>query len=1015
MKNLCTIFGQALRGTLFVLVGVGSVLAQTGASVTGKVTDETGKALPGVNVRVKATTVGATTTAEGTYQLTLPAGATTLVFSFIGYQTQEVVVGNRATVDVALAPEAGLLGEVVVVGYGTQQRKDLTGAIASANLVAFKEAPNVSLLQSLKGSLPGLTISQTTRPGQEAGINIRGTSTLNGSTAPLIIVDGIIFSGRLSDINPADVASVDVLKDPSSKAIYGSQAANGVVLVTTKTGRTSQKPVITYSGNYALSSPTVSANLLSREDFLEKARDIEYRNAFTQASGYTERNPAWTFANSDFLPPNIAGAAADNNFDWFKALTQQASINNHTVGIQGGSDKTSYFLSAGYTNEKGFILNDNYKRYTVRLNLDTDVTKWLTVGANTSGAFTDFSGDGPNMNTLAITSPLILPTDAAGNYITSPLGDVNVNPLLATTNDNYEVQNRFVGNFFGVVKIPALPGFSYRVNFGNNLKFFKTYASSIYGGGFTGEAFKNDATQYEQTLDNILNYTRNFGKHSINATAVYGYNTARFNRTATRGTGFSDLNLSYNNLGLATLQFADSEAWEEALLYQVGSVAYNYGSKYLLKATVRRDGFSGFAQNNKTGIFPSVGFGWVLSEEGFFKVPAVNFLKIRGSYGENGNKVDRYSSLARVTAEDASKYVFGDGGGTSIGRSVSTLANTDLRWERTRGINIGADFALFNNRLDGNVEYYNSNTYDLLWSKVLPQTSGFGSVLTNIGQLNNSGVEFMLHATPVRTDKLTWDVTLNFTHNRNKIVRLLGEDLNGDGVEDDLIASGLFIGRSIGTLYNYQVDGLWGLNDTRLAGFEPGSYRVVDQNGDGKIAPENDRVILGRKEPAYLFGIQNTVSYGPFTLRAFVNSIQGGRDGYLSENYPAAYNTTKGNATNSNQFDFYRIWSPRNPDAQFPNPWVVSPAPGARAYYQRNFVRLQDISLSYNVDKRLLNRIGAQNMKLFVSGKNLLTLTDWIGWDPESNRPNTDVAQGVQATNVFPVLKSYSVGLEVSF
>jgi TonB-linked SusC/RagA family outer membrane protein len=1008
MKKFCTCVNQLFWSLVVVGFALGSALAQSGTTLSGRVLDEAGQPMPGISVTLKGTNRGVITDAQGQYRLTGIGADAVLLFSSVGYLAQEITVGNRTTVDVTLAPDTKSLNEIVVVGYGTQQRKDLTGSIASANLVAFKEAPNVSILQSLKGSLPGLTIGQTNQAGQEASINIRGTSTLNGNTAPLIIVDGIIFSGRLSDLNPADIASVDVLKDPSSKAIYGSQAANGVVLVTTKTGRASTKPTITYSGNYAVSTPTVNASLLRRDAFLEKARDIEYRNAFTQASGYTEPNPAWTFANSDFLPPNQAGATTANDYDWFGTLTQRASINNHTIGIQGGSDKTSYFLSAGYTNEKGFILNDNYKRYTVRLNLDTDVTKWLTLGANVSGAFTDFSGDGPNMGTLATTSPLILPTDAAGNYVTNPLGDLNPNPFLLTTNDNYEVQNRFVGNFFSVVKIPGLPGFSYRINFGNNLKYFKTYSSSIYGAGFTGEAFKNDATQYEQTLDNILNYTRSFGKHRLDATAVYGYNTAQFNRTVARGTGFTDLTLSYNNLALAEIQRVDSEAWEEALLYQVGSVAYNYGSKYLLKATVRRDGFSGFSQNNKTGIFPSLGVGWVVSEEPFFQVPGVSFLKIRGSYGENGNKVARYSSLARVVAEDASKYVFGDGGQTSLGRSVSTLANTDLRWERTRGINIGADFALFNNRLDGNVEYYNSNTFDLLWSQVLPQTSGFANVLTNIGQLNNTGVEFLLHGTPVRTPRLTWDLTVNFSRNQNRIVRLLGEDLNQDGVEDDLIASGLFIGRSIGTIYNYQVDGIWGLNDTRLAGFDPGSYRAIDQDGDGKITPEKDRVVLGREEPAYSFGIQNTVTYGPFTLRAFVNSIQGGREGYLQANFPAGYNNTKGNATNANHFDFYRVWSPRNADAKYPNPWVGTPAPSARAFYQRNFVRLQDISLSYNVGKNPLKRIGAQNLKVFVSGKNLLTLTDWDGWDPETG-------QGVGSGNAFPVMKSYSLGLEVSF
>ncbi|WP_273211864.1 SusC/RagA family TonB-linked outer membrane protein [Runella zeae] len=988
-----------------LMLWVGTAVGQ---SIKGKIVDENGQELPGVNVVEKGTTNGSSTDANGVFSVKTTGTNPVLVISFVGYTSQEIPVNGQTSLSITMKTDNRLLNEVVVVGYGTQKKKDLTGAIASANLEAFREAPNVSILQSLKGALPGLTISQTNRPGQEASINIRGTSTLNGNTAPLIIVDGIIFSGRLSDINPADVASVDVLKDPSSKAVYGSQAANGVVLVTTKTGRTAQKTTISYSGSYAVSSPTVKARLLNREEFLQKARDIEYRNAYTAASGYTDPNPAWTFANSDFLPPNIAGSTTDNNFDWFGALTQSSLLNNHSIGVSGGSNTTTYFLSAGYTGEKGYIKNDDYKRYTIRLNLDTEVTKWLTLGVNTSGSFTDFSGDSPSMNNIITTSPLVKPTNDNGEYVINPMGDVNVNPFLASLSDNYEAQSRLVGNFYSIFRIPSLPGFSYRINFGHNLKYFKTYSSNPYNAGRTGEAFKNDATQYEQTLDNIFNYTKTFGKHNINATAVYGYNTANYNRTSATGTGFSDLNLSYNNLALAEIQKIDSEAWDEALLYQMGSVAYNYGSKYLLKATVRRDGFSGFAENNKTGIFPSLGFGWVISEESFFKVPFVDFLKIRGSYGENGNKVARYSSLARVVAEDASKYVFGDGSGTFIGRSVSTLANKDLRWERTRGINIGADFTVFNSRIDGNVEYYNSTTNDLLWSKILPQTSGFASVLTNIGELNNSGFEFMLHGVPLKTKDLTWDITVNFTQNKNKVVRLLGEDLNNDGKEDDLVASGLFIGRPIGTIYNYQTQGVYGLNDEKLVGFEAGSYKVKDQNNDAKITAADDRVILGQTEPAYLFGIQNTLSYKQFTLRIFINSIQGGKNGYLAANHLTGYNNTKGNATNSNMFNFADYWSPRNPDAKYANPWVGTPVTAARAYFQRNFVRLQDVSLSYTVGSNWLKKLNAQSVKLFVSAKNPLTLTKWEGWDPETG-------QGVSSQQPFPVMQSYSVGLDFSF
>jgi len=990
-------------------------------SITGNITDEAGQPLTGVTIVEKGTSNGTVSEVDGSFKISLGTSNAILIFSYLGYAAQERIVGLESIINVSLKPDELLLNEVVVVGFGTQKRKDLTGSIASANLAAFRESPNVSILQSLKGALPGLTIGQTNRAGEEAGINIRGTSTLNGNTSPLIIVDGIIFSGRLSDINPTDVSNVDVLKDPSSKAVYGSQAANGVILITTKTGRVAAKPTITYSGSYAVSSPTVNSKLLRRDAFLDKIKDINYLTAFTKESGYTVPNPNWTFANSELFPVSIAGVNSTNDYDWYGDLTQNSIIMNHALSISGGSEKTKYFMSGGHTKEQGFIKNDDYGRYTMRINLDTKLTDWLTVGANTSGSITDFFKDSPDMNSIVSTNPLVFPRDENGNYRINPIGDFNVNPFLSAENDRSEIQTRLVGNFYSIFRIPALPGFTYRVNFGNNLKFFKNYASSIYGAGQTGSASKNDATQYEQTLDNIFDYSKTVGKHNFNATALYGYNIAQFNRTSASGTGFADLNLSYNSLEQAEIQKISSDAWEESLLYQMGSLAYNYNSKYLLKATVRRDGFSGFSKNNKTGIFPSIGLGWVLSEESFFKVPGVDYLKIRGSYGENGNKVDRYSSLARVSSDEASKYVFGDGGTTALGRSVSSLANSNLKWERTRGINIGTDFAIFKNRIDGNFEYYNSNTFDLLWRQALPETSGFQDVFTNLGQINNSGIEFMLHAIPIQSKDFSWDVTFNFTRNRNKVVSILGEDKNNDGVEDDLIASGLFIGKPIGTIFDFEVDGIYQLNDEKLAGFQAGTYRFTDINGDGKITVADDRKILGNTEPSFLFGIQNSLTYKQFTFRAFVNSVQGGKNSYMGENYPYGNNGTPGNASNTNYFDFTNYWSPRNPSGNVPQVWVPTPAFG-REFFQRNFVRLQDVSLAYSLNDKATKKIGAYAAKAFVSGKNLLTFTNWVGWDPETDttiRPigasrDITIPLGITSLNAFPVMKSVSFGLEIT-
>lgn len=444
MKNFSTLKSKTCLLLIMLICCSALTMAQ---SITGNITDEAGQALTGVTIVEKGTSNGTVSEVDGSFKISLGTSNAILIFSYLGYAAQERIVGLESIINVSLKPDELLLNEVVVVGYGTQKRKDLTGSIASANLAAFRESPNVSILQSLKGALPGLTIGQTNRAGEEAGINIRGTSTLNGNTSPLIIVDGIIFSGRLSDINPTDVSNVDVLKDPSSKAVYGSQAANGVILITTKTGRVAAKPTITYSGSYAVSSPTVNSKLLRRDAFLDKIKDINYLTAFTKESGYTVPNPNWTFANSELFPVSIAGVNSTNDYDWYGDLTQNSIIMNHALSISGGSEKTKYFMSGGHTKEQGFIKNDDYGRYTMRINLDTKLTDWLTVGANTSGSITDFFKDSPDMNSIVSTNPLVFPRDENGNYRINPIGDFNVNPFLSAENDRSEIQTRLVGNF----------------------------------------------------------------------------------------------------------------------------------------------------------------------------------------------------------------------------------------------------------------------------------------------------------------------------------------------------------------------------------------------------------------------------------------------------------------------------------------------------------------------------------------------------------------------------------------
>ncbi len=997
------------------------IMSAQSQQVSGTITTTDDEALPGVNIIEKGTTNGVVTDFDGNYTITIADADAVLIFSSIGFVNQEITVSGRTTINLVMEEDIQSLGEVVLVGYGTQRKQDLTGAISSADLEQFQEAPNTSVLQALQGSLPGITIGQTSTAGAEPDIQIRGQSTLNGNQSPLIVLDGIIYRGRLTDLNPKDIESVDVLKDPSSKAIYGAQAANGIIIVSTKKGRTAQKPVFNYSTFYAVQSPTNNRRTMNREQYLRAARDLDWENSFL-APDFIQENPDWTLENDTFfLPPQLEGLANGTDFDWFGEVTNPGYTMDHQLSVRGSSEKTSYYISGGLTKQVGWMLNDNFDRQTVRVNIDTKLTDWLTIGANTFGSFSDFSGVSPDIVSLALMSPLVTPRDAEGEFVINPMADLRVNPFLQSQQDDRDNLNNISAIFYASIDVPQIPGLNFRINYSNNYRWNFRGNSDIYGAGLTGTAFKQTNSTHDVLVDNILTYDKRFGKnrdHKLKVTLVAGFNTIDFEETRAQGTNFSNLALSYNSLEQAVIQENFSGAWEERFTAQTGRINYDYQGKYLINASLRRDAFSGFSENNKSALFPSVGLGWVMSNEGFLSTSkAINLLKLRGSYGSNGNLTDRYSSLARITAPTGSRYVFGDGGSTINGQTVASLANDDLRWERTDGINIGVDFGLFQNRISGTIDYYQSTTNDLLWDFILPELSGFNSIRANIGEIENTGLEFVLNFSPVRSTDFNWDFGINFATNQNQIKSLLGEDRDGDGREDDLIANGLFIGESIGTVFDYEVDGLYQIGDTDIPdGWQPGFQRLVDLDGEEGISPEGDRRILGREEPAYQFGITNSLTYKNFSFKFFINSIQGGRDGYLGRNDPWTRGfQTPGNAQNNNKFADVDFWTPSNPNARYRRPDLVGPVT-ARRFFDRSFIRLQDISLAYNLPDKVLERIGFQSLKLFLSGKNLITLTDWEGWDPETGQGlDFSATRNNQTIEFLPVMQSITFGLDLSF
>ncbi len=984
----------------------------SGRQISGTVTDTEGQPVIGANVVEKGTTNGIMTDSDGKFSLSVSENAI-LSISYIGYIMQSVPVKNQTFFSITLVEDTQILDEVVVVGYGTARKSDLAGSVVRADLATLQESPNINLASALQGTIPGLNVGAVTKAGEGPGISIRGRTSISGGNSPLIVLDGIIFRGNLGDVNMSDVESVDVLKDASAAAIYGSEASNGVILITSKTGKVTGKPTIEYSGSFSYQQPTNKDMFPEgRDGFLRKMADTFLEESRT-GNDLLQANPNWDVAKHFQGESVLTGYNNGTDTDWWDLLTENMPyIQNHNLSVRSKNELSSYYFSMGYTDQQNLIINDTYKRYSIRVNLDTDITKWLKVGLQSFFTVSDYSGVAPALADVIGLPPLAAVSDENGEYIKLPYL-TTVNPMLQIQQDDVDKRYNLFANFYADIDIPFVEGLNYRLNFSQNLIEGKEFNYNAQGSNFTGAASKMNSSQYNWTADNILSYKRIFEKHAINATFVYGVEKRRYEDTKAGASNFQNGILGYNMLeaGQADLQTAISDAWEESSLYTMLRAIYTFDSRYIFTGTIRRDGFSGFGENHKFGVFPSAAFAWRINEEDFFKeqIDWVENLKWRLSYGANGNRtVGRYQTLAKLGSGVG--YLFGDGASAEQMQWINSLANADLKWETTKTFNTGIDFSMFNGRIWGDVDFYISKTNNLLFNINIPQINGLDQVPSNIGELSNKGLEFSVTGVPVRTKDFSWDITFNFSRNRNKVVSILGIDADNDGREDNLIANKIFIDHPYGVCYDYNLIGMWQIADKQAGlipnGFEYGTYKVEDINGDGKYTADQDRKILGYTDPAYRFSIQNTFSYKNWEFKFFINSIQGGKKYYYGQPGSTLKNPANIYQTNLFHFDY---WTPENPNARYRQLGYYTEALGNQfsPYIQRNFVRLQDVSLSYNVPSAWLKKIQVNRLKLYISGKNLLTFTDWDGWDPETGA-GLDTSQ-------YPVMRSYSVGLNLEF
>ncbi|TDB62727.1 SusC/RagA family TonB-linked outer membrane protein [Arundinibacter roseus] len=996
---------RIVLGMVVLLFAFAQAIAQP---ISGRVTDPKGEALPGVSVVIKGTSIGTLTDTDGTYRIDVETGNELLIFSFIGYKSQEILLANRTRLDLILQEDVASLDEVVVIGYGELKKTDLTGSVVRANIKSFKDQGNTNILQSLQGTVPGLNIGTTTTAGENPSFAIRGqTGLASANSAPLLVVDGIIYRGSLQDINSDDIMSVDVLKDASSTAIYGSQAANGVIIITTETGSRSSKPVIQFSSRYSLRADANPLEYYGGDGYLQVIRDHSWQQSGVGPT-FTIPNPA--FDPTDFLTPQeYAGFERGSNVQWRDLIMQQGFMQNQNLSISGRNEKIGYFISGSYLDQKEVFKGDTYRRYTGRINLDTEVSKWLSIGTNTFATFSDHAGIEFSTVGGSTFSPFSAPFDEQGNLVRNPNGQISTNPLLLENDIDVDQRLHINSLIYARLQIPGVEGLSYRLNYGNSYRTLRQNRFSFTANNNNGQAYKDFTLFHDWTLDHILSYERTFQqKHRLNLTLLYGHEQRYGEGTRALGNNYAIQTLGIHSLQNAAQEFISSSAFDENSLYSMGRINYALHNRYILTATIRRDGFSGFGKNNKTAIFPSMAFGWTISEEPFMREIAstLSYLKVRGSYGVSGNRgLERYGTLARVAVRDG--YVFGDGGTTRLGQNLTSFAAADLKWETTTGLNLGVDYELFNRIISGTIDYYNSNTRDILFLKPLPAITGLTGVSANIGQVHNHGFETIIRSNNLPNSKLQWTTQFNLARNVNRIVSVLGTDSDGDGREDDLRDAGLFIGQSTGAIYNYEIDGLYQIGDEIPPGFEPGFLRIRDLDGNGEIN-SLDRTIIGRAEPAYQFGILNELKLRSFKFSFFINSIQGGKNGYLGNNSPwqfDGWNDARLGKIESNRPVIWDYWTPSNPDAEYPSLRYNSSA-NPSIFKSRSFVRLQDVNLTYTIPEKLLAKAGLKQASVFASGRNLATWTRWKGLDPES---------GLGISYGRPVIRSINFGLNLSF
>ncbi len=972
--------------------------AQNARTVSGKVTDKNGNALPGTNVVVQGTSTGVQTDINGSYQIIVnnPANAV-IEFSFIGYVVQRVPLGNQTNINVELEEEAIGLEEIIVIGYGTVKKRDLTGSVATIKSAEITKTATNNALQSMQGKIAGLDVTKSSgESGSGINVSLRGNRSINASNAPLFLVDGIEYGSTL-DINSSDIASIEVLKDASSTAIYGTRGANGVIIITTKRGlggRAAGSSKVTISSYLSINSPTNLPKLMNVEQ--------DYR-LLAERQRYAAERPTSAWGTTDianYTPDVVLSQVVSAPFEksvyqlyqeggvnWFDMIMKNGMTQNNEISVTGGDDKTSFGVSLGYMNDKGLLRNDVMKRYNGRINLDHKITKKLMIGINLQYTYRNWDRRLDNVYSQLIKMhSMAEPYLADGTILDKPseLAISHTNPLLNELpgyyNNNTQ-NNRLFGNIY--LDWELIKGMHFKSVLGidqqsirnGEYSDYMTTGNYQFGRGSTFSALNSQSLAY--TWENTLNYTFNLsGSHEFQLLAGQSAQESVFESHGTSGIGLQDhygKNSFYDLANILPGGRAVNNAYiKQSMLSYFGRVNYKLLNKYLLTASLRADGSSVLAAGNQWGYFPSVAAAWVISEESFLKsMQTIENLKLRLSWGRAGSSAVSPYMTRTILGSDAVYYTFGSQ--VITGRVPAILGNPKLSWETTSTYDAGLDITLLKGRVSATIDYYFSKTTGLLLYKGLPASSVYPQVLANVGETENRGVEAALNLRIIDKNDFTWSSDITYSINRDKIVSLATGEIQDVSNPNQA----LIVGEPVFAFHGYEADGCWSIDEAATAltfNRVPGDIKLVDRNSDGVINDLDKR--LYSQSPRFILGWNNTITYKGISLSALAYARVGQ---WIQYAYNIAYKPTE--ADGSPAVDF---WTPENQGAKFPRPGIASQNDmPALAFENASFFKIREVTLGYSFPKSLIEKVRISNLRIYGSLQNYFTFSNLDNYDPE--------------------------------